>query len=400
MPWKEASVMDIRTEFIIKSLSGLQSFTELCKEYGISTKTGYKWKNRYHQEGIQGLGDRSRRPKSTPSQLTEDVVCRLIRLKTAHPEWGPAKILRLFETGSHGCPNPSLSSVKRILDKAGLVKHKRKRKISDTGRIENQITVERPNQLWTVDFKGWWYSSEKERVEPLTVRDAYSRYVLCSQALKDSSTATVKSCFNNLFLKYGLPEAIHSDNGVPFAASNSLLGLSTLSAWWIALGITLNRSRPGKPQDNGGHERMHRDLAAEVEYRAYGDLKMQQAQLDIWKQTFNEQRPHESLAMQRPADVYHKSELQYDGDDFELQYPANYLRRLIAKDGHLKLYGRPIFITTALKGWHVGLESIDKSCYVLWFGKLCLGKIDFDEQSLTPIKFSWGCSPKKPNQPA
>ena len=386
MPWKEANVMDIRTEFILKSISQNQSFTELCKEYGISVKTGYKWKARYHQDGIKGLADQSRRPDSSPTQLDETTVCRLVRLKTAHLSWGPAKILRLFELGYPTCQAPSLSSVKRILDKSGLVKHTRRRKSVDTGRIENEITVERPNQLWTVDFKGWWYSSEKERIEPLTVRDAHSRYVLCVQALPDSRSDTVRSCFENLFLKYGLPDAIHSDNGMPFAAHQSILGLSRLSAWWIALGITLNRSRPGKPQDNGGHERMHRDMAAEVEYTASGDLVMQQAQLDIWRKTFNEQRPHEALGMNTPADVYQKSEREYDGELFELEYPSNCLRRIISIDGTLKVYNQSIFISTSLKGWHVGLETLGNLRYLLWFGKLCLGEIDLTEQSFKPLK--------------
>jgi transposase InsO family protein len=386
MPWKEANVMDIRTEFILKSISQNQSFTELCKEYGISTKTGYKWKNRYHQDGVKGLADMSRRPNSCPAQLDENTVCRLIRLKMAHPAWGPAKILCLFERGLAADQVPSLSSVKRILDNSGLVKHTRRRKPEDTGRITNQITVERANQLWTVDFKGWWYSSERERVEPLTVRDAHSRYVLCAQALPNSCSDTVRCCFENLFLKYGLPDAIHSDNGTPFAASNAVLGLSRLSAWWIALGITLNRSRPGKPQDNGGHERMHRDMAAEVECTACGDLVMQQAQLDIWRQTFNEQRPHEALGMRTPAEFYQKSVRQYDGDKFELEYPVNYLFRIVGNQGAIKLYGQLIFITTALRGWHVGLEPIGSQRYFLWFGKLCLGEIDLSQQSFKPLK--------------
>ena len=386
MPWKETNVMDLRTEFILKSQIDGQSFASLCREYGISCKTGHKWKKRYHENGLNGLYDQSRRPRSSPTALGEACICKLIRLKTAHMNWGPAKIKRLYENTSNDSHPPSLSSVKRILDKAGLVKHRKRRKPSKAARITNTITVEKPNQLWTVDFKGSWYSPEKERIEPLTVRDAHSRYILCSQVLEDSRTETLRECFKRLFQKHGIPEAIHSDNGSPFASSRSLLGLTRLSAWWIALGITLNRSRPGKPQDNGAHERMHRDIADSVEYVSTGNLITQQAELEIWRKEFNQLRPHEALGMKTPADYYEKSQRKYVDEDFELEYPPGYIRRLVNKEGLIRLRRRLIFISSALRGWHIGLQGGDKDCYVLWFGNLCLGVLDMSIEKIKPLE--------------
>ena len=384
MPWKESNVMDIRKEFILRSQLNNQSFSSLCREYGISCKTGYKWKQRFLDKGLSGLQDQSRRPNISPTMLGDDCVCELISLKLAHKNWGPAKVKLIYDTNHPDKQSPSLSSVKRILDKSGLVQHRKRRKQSS--RITNTVPAEKPNQLWTVDFKGSWYSCDRERIEPLTVRDAYSRYVLHSQALENSRAETVAECFKRIFYKYGLPEAIHSDNGVPFASSNALLGLSRLSAWWIALGITLNRSRPGKPQDNGGHERMHRDLAASVEYCSNGNLITQQAELESWRKEFNQLRPHEALGMSTPSEFYQRSQREYDGEDFELDYPQGYLRRLVGTGGNIKLCNKLIFISTALRGWHVGLQPGSDNSYLLWFGGLCLGIMDANLLKVSPLE--------------
>lgn len=386
MPWKEKNVMDLRTEFITKSLTNSQSFISLCKEYGISTKTGYKWKKRYHQNGISGLYDQSRKPKSSPNKLNEDVVCELIRLKNAHPRWGPAKIRRLYSDNNNGYSAASESSVKRIFNKAGLVKKRRRRKAKPSTRIVNDIAVKEPNSLWTVDFKGNWYSTDNERIEPLTVRDAYSCYVLCSQILANSQAETVKECFKRLFEQYGLPAAIHSDNGTPFATANAILGLSSLSAWWLSLGIKLNRSRPGKPQDNSAHERMHSDIAQAVEYVSKGNLLTQQNELEMWRKEFNEIRPHEFLGMAKPKEFYKKSDRVYDGDDFEIEYPAGYSRRLVNKTGHIKISSKPFFVSTALSGYYVGLQPCKNNYYLLWFSDLYIGEIDVAARKIIPTQ--------------
>jgi putative transposase len=382
MPWKETDVMSLRTEFALRALEGKLPFVVLCQEYGISAKTGYKWKERFLAEGIGGLSDRSRRPHSSPCQISEDQACQLFRLKVAHMRWGPRKIRELYARQGHSL---SLSSVKRILDKAGLVEHRRRRKSKDCGRIENRIVPGGCNDLWTVDFKGWWYSVDNVCIEPLTVRDAYSRYILCAEIVPDSKSDTVKDRFARLFDIYGLPGAIRSDNGGPFACTRAPLGLSRLSAWWVALGIDLDRGRPGHPQDNGGHERMHRDIACEVEGCVDGDTSANQAAIDTWRHQFNHERPHEALQMRVPADLYVKSQRRYMPDTFELSYPQEYLRRKVNANGGIHIMDVGIYLSASLGGWDVGLKATTDGCYMVWFGPLCLGRIDIQTESFTVI---------------
>ena len=263
MPWTEAAVMDQRTEFVLRALKGTEKFGDLCGEYGISRKTGYKWKERFVAEGLGGIGDRSRRPRSSPEEIGENMVCEIVKLRQSHPSWGARKLRAVLERTTTKEDLPSESSFKRILDKAGLVQHRRRCLPGEQGeRVRTPVKAERPNHVWTIDFKGWWYTRNRERFEPLTIRDDFSRYLLCAQSLVDGRTETVRAGMIRVFERHGLPEVIRSDNGTPFAAHNSPLGLSRLSAWWLSLGINLDRIPPGRPDQNGGHERMHRDLAA------------------------------------------------------------------------------------------------------------------------------------------
>ena len=293
MPWKERLIMEERKSFIHAVMESKQSFNDTCLEFGISRKTGYKWLHRFEDGGYPGLEDQSRRPNSAPGQLPEGLVCELIKLKLAHSSWGPKKIQTLFGR-IHGESTPSLSSVNRIFMKAGLVKRRRVRKTS-SGRMTSSIRIQSPNDVWTIDFKGWWRTRARDRFEPLTVRDAYSRYLLEARSLPDTTTASVQQAFVGLFNAYGLPRVIHSDNGAPFASRSNVRGISKLSAWLISLGIHIHHSRPGHPQDNGGHERMHKDLMEEVQVRYLGDAKLYQAELDRWRDEFNTIRPHEAL---------------------------------------------------------------------------------------------------------
>jgi transposase InsO family protein len=253
--------MEERIEFGLRAL-GAVNFRALCQEYGISTKTGYKWKERFLRDGIRGMVERSRRPKSHADQLAEETVCEIIRLKLAHSSWGPRKVRELYRR-RHG-EVASESSFKRVLERAGLTHKRRLRQASQAGGLSAGREGRAPNQVWTVDFKGWWRNGGK-RCEPLTVRDEYSRYILELRAMESASTQSVRRRFEHLFESNGLPQAIRSDNGSPFASVQALFGLSRLSAWWVALGVDLERGRPGHPQDNGAHERMHLDISREIE---------------------------------------------------------------------------------------------------------------------------------------
>lgn len=391
MPWQETDVMDQRTEFVLRVLRNVERFGDLCREFGVSRKTGYKWKARFLQEGLSGLGDQTRRPNTTPSEIHERMVCQIVKVKLAHPGWGARKLRTVLERTVSPGDLPSESSFKRILDKAGLVEHRRRMPAQHATRLQTPAKAQRPNHVWTIDFKGWWYTRNRTRFEPLTIRDDFSRYILCAQALDDARSETVRQQMIRVFERHGLPEVIRSDNGSPFAACNSPLGLSRLSAWWLSLGIHLDRIPPGRPDQNGGHERMHRDLAVEVECKAAHDAATQQATLDVWRRTFNEERPHEALGMKVPHDVYHASPRKFDPTPVELVYPSGCLVRKVNNKGSIKIRKHAVNVSVALRGFEIGLKPTHADGYATWFCRLCLGRIDVNTLKFYPVS-----TPPKP----
>lgn len=368
MPWKEIDAMNQRVEFVLRALR-TENFRELCREYGISAKTGYKWKERLLEYGLAGMTEESRRPKSSPDGLEERVVCEMIRLKERHRSWGPRKLRDVYQR-AHG-QAPSESSFKRVLTRAGLVDRRRVRQRPEAGRLFSGRRGKEPNEVWTVDFKGWWYTAAG-RCEPLTVRDEASRFVLELRQLADARTETVQACFERLFERHGMPAAIRSDNGAPFANVEGVLGLTRLSAWWVALGIDLERGRPGCPQDNGGHERLHLDIGRELEAHRLGE---HQSELEEWRRIFNEERPHEALGMRRPAEVYCRSNRVYTGTPEDVEYPKMLSRRVMSH-GKIAWNGLRVFISTSLGGWSVGLERCGPDQWNVWFGRVLLGHLE------------------------
>jgi transposase InsO family protein len=349
MPWQSQEIMNQRTEFALKALQ-TDNFRALCREYGISPKIGYKWLARFKQEGMRGMGDQSRRPLSSPESLGEEVVCRMVKLKERHRFWGPRKIREVYlrQWGEA----PSESSFKRVLERCGLTEKRKVRRWEEAGRVAMGRKATAPNEVWSVDFKGWWHDPDG-RCDPLTVRDEYSRFVLELRALPDAKTETVKACFERLFERHGLPGAIRSDNGPPFACAHALMGLSRLSTWWLANGVDLERSRPGCPQDNGAHERMHRDIAREIEGADYAE---RQAALETWRCEFNEQRPHEALGMKVPAEIYQPSTRKWSGTPEQIVYQRMSTRK-VNGSGHIKHEGEWIFVSKALAGSELGLTT-------------------------------------------
>jgi transposase InsO family protein len=381
MPWKETDKMDQRIEFAMRALR-TENFRELCREYGISAKTGYKWRERLLRDGWAGMVEESRRPHSHAGQLGEEVVCEMVRLKQGHPHWGPRKIQELYRR-RHGGEAPSESSFKRILERAGMTTPRRLRRAERGGRLAQGRKAEKPNDIWTVDFKGWWKDPEGLRVEPLTVRDENSRMLLEMRLMADCRGPTVRRCFEELFERHGMPGAIRSDNGAPFASTRGLMGLTQLSAWWLALGIDLERNRPGCPQDNGGHERMHRDIRCELEG---GRIGRDQSAFDQWRQEYNTERPHEALGMKTPAEIYEPSPRPYQGMPEDLDYGGSDKRKVHRRSGLIRYGAGRFFISTAIGGWSVGMKPQKNGLVEVWFSRLLLGHIDPAAASFLAIR--------------
>ena len=387
MPWKETDKMEQKELFIQEMLKHEKPFKHLCAEFGISEKTGHKWKNRFCEQGKIGLYEQSR-ARLTQNEIDGDTAAELIRIKNAHLAWGPKKIRELYAKAYPQKSVPSLSSVKRILDKAGLVKQRKIRPptSSSCSRLQQQIPAEAPNDVWNIDFKGWW-RSDGEICEPFTVRDRFSRKILCARLMTSKTSEAVRSVMTELFRTYGLPKVIHSDNGSPFASPNGLLKLTSLSVWWITLGILPDRSLKGHPEQNGSLERMHGDIAKETEGKIPGGRKANQVVLDAWVQEYNFIRPNEAIGMKTPDEVYRKSERIYDGDYDELEYPMGFLVRKVTSNGEIILNGIPITIGYALRGWHVGLQPLDDGRkFHVFLADFLLGTLDVDSICFYPLE--------------
>lgn len=284
MPWTHSSPMDQKTQFIADFLRHSQSISDLCRHYGISRKTAYKWINRYQQEGIVGLDDQSRKPRSCPHQTEPDLVEALLEARRRHPTWGAKKLLKLVTQNAPERIWPARTTVCDLLARHGLVKKARKRRhLGHPGKPSSIIIA--PNQIWCADFKGHFKTLDGIYCYPLTITDGFSRYLLACQGLLRTAVADAKPVFERVFREFGLPERIRTDNGVPFATV-SLARLSTLSAWWIRLGIVPELIEPGKPQQNGRHERLHRTLKAETTRPAAANRRTQQRKFNAFRDEY------------------------------------------------------------------------------------------------------------------
>lgn len=367
---------ETRRAFVRRALAKGANLSALCREFGITRKTGRKWRERARQSGSAALVDRSRRPHHSPHRLQEEEVCHLVMLKSAWPTWGPKKLCQLYEENRGRVL--SVSTCHRILKACGLVQERRVRVHRPATLSVVAHVAREPNDVWTVDFKGWWRLKNGGRCEPLTVRDAFSRYVLCAQVPTDTGAATIAKQMNALFQQYGLPKVIKSDNGAPFASTTTPSGLTRLSAGWVALGIQLEHSRPAHPQDNGAHERMHRDLDAEVAAHVQVDAAAQQAALELWRDEFNRIRPHEHLGGRRPAQLYHASPRSLPKLPWALDYGPGFLPRQVSASGEIRFRGQRFFITTALHGQLLGLRLRDATTAEVWFNYLLIGTLNLN----------------------
>jgi transposase InsO family protein len=383
MPWLERSIVSLRKDFVLAVLSEEMTVVDACKHFGISRKTGYKWLGRFESAGIAGLVDQTRRPRASPTQISETMRAEIAALRRAHPTWGGKKLHRLLVRMYGAQEAPAPKTIERVLRAAGLVRRWRRRPKTLLVADRETVVAAAPNDVWTVDFKGWWKTGDQTRCEPLTVRDAFSRYMLLARAVPSTSRAEVRPLFEALFARYGLPVAIQSDNGSPFARTNALGGLTKLSAWWLSLGIKLVRSRPGCPQDNGGHERMHADMYRELERRGAPTLAAQQKRIDDWLVEFNHVRPHEALGMRTPAHVYKPSPRLYRMRGC-YDYPDGWRRVKLGPQGK-GYFGprRKIFVSLATAGHVAGLEPV-KGGYHVWLGPQLLGHLPAEAGKVAP----------------
>ena len=368
--------MDLRKEFVLAASAPGANVAELCREAGISRNNGYKWIRRFKAEGATGLQDRSRRPRKT-TETSGETVLRLIELRRQHPKWGAKKLQVLLARSGYTEARPSVKTIERILDRAGEPRiRKRRHRLRVVLREHQQLEVEHPNDAWTVDFKGWWRTMDGKRFEPLTVRDAFSRYVLCLEMLPSLAATTVKPVFERLFQAHGLPKVIRVDNGAPFACTSAPAGLSRLSAWWTSIGVRVSFSRPAHPQDNGSHERMHADMASEMEADPAKTLKAQQRIANEWRAEFNQVRPHEALGMKTPAELYRRSPRRYRGVRLPV-YAPNESIRPISVHGALSFEGKIVFISESIGGFEVGVRKLRRGGRIaVRFYDLDLGTFD------------------------
>jgi putative transposase len=375
MPWKERRAMEVRRQFVLAATARGANISQLCREFGISRNNGHKWIRRFRQEGEAGLAERSRRPLSSPGTSGETVV-RIIELRQQYPKWGPKKLRALLLARSSQGDVPSVKTIARILDRVGEPRVRRvRRTLRSVIREREKLEVKAPNDVWTVDFKGWWRTMDGKRYEPLTVRDAYSRCVLALEMLGSMSAQAVRPAFERLFEVYGLPIVIRVDNGAPFACTSAPAGLSRLSAWWTSLGIRVSFSRPGHPQDNGSHERMHADVSAELEADPAASAKLQQRAADRWRQEFNGVRPHEAIGMKTPSALYVRSTRRYRGVRVP-NYPATFVVRRVTQIGCVRYAGKTVFISESIGGFDVAVRKTKLGRLQVRFYELALGSFD------------------------
>jgi transposase InsO family protein len=370
MPWKERRTMSLKMEFVERVEKG-EKIAPLCREYGVTRTTGHKWWKRYKQGGHAALEEESRRPKTVPLATAEEVVMAVLEQREAHPRWGPRK-LEIVLRRRFSDQTPSERTIARILRRAHKVRERRRRRPLSLMDHAPNVQAHAPNDVWSVDFKGWWRALDGGRCEPLTVRDACSRFVLAAMIVSTRGDA-VRKVFEQLFRRYGLPKVIQCDNGPPFISVRSRAGLSALSAWWVSQGITLARSRPASPQDNGGHERMHADMAADVQARPATDRATQQRALDRWPQEFNHVRPHEALGGKTPAEVYKVLEKRRPKP---YAYPRHFLVRRASTGGTIAFEGDRYPLGLPFAGFPIGLESIDRFHLRAWLQQVDLGLLE------------------------
>src|SRR5271168_705561 len=374
MAWNEASVLDERMSFIVDWHRGEASVAELCRRYGVSETTGHETIGRFRAAGWDGLKAQSRAPHHHPNEVPAARAAAVLELRCRHPSWGPKKIRAWLAAKRPDEAWPAQSTIGVLLDRAGLVVRRKvhRRTPPQPGPLSS---AHLPNDVWGVDFKGWFRTGDGARCDPFSLSDLCSRYVLRLQAVARTDAAHVWPIFDAAFREFGLPLVVRSDNGAPFA-SVGLAGLSALAIRLIKAGVTPERIAPGKPQQNGRHERMHRTLKAETAAPPAADLRRQQRRFDLFRRVFNEERPHEALGQVTPASLYTPPLRRWSGRLREPEYGAQAMVRRVRQNGEIKWRGALVFLSQTLTGEPVGLSETEDDRWLVRYGSLELGHID------------------------
>ena len=374
--------MDERLRFVARLLEG-EKMMALCAEFGISRKTGYKIFERYKDCGMAAFSDRSRRPYRQANRLPPQLEAVIVRLKREYPGWGAPKIREKLRRQSTAPHLPAISTVHAVLDRHGLVKRRRRRR---GGAAPTTLShPAEPNALWCADYKGEFMLGDRRYCYPLTITDFASRYLLTCEALTTTQEQFAFTVFERTFKEFGLPGAIRTDNGVPFASAQALYGLSKLAVWWLRLGIEIERIKPGHPEQNGRHERMHLTLKKEATKPASANVLQQQARFDTFVAQYNRDRPHQALHMQVPADVYRRSTRVYQGLD-ELTYPFHDKTFTVTQCGRICFNSRKVNLSHVFAGQNVGVTQVGERVWLVTFMRYDLGYFDDETCRLEPIE--------------
>ncbi len=380
--------MDEKLRFVFEYELGERSMTELCQRYEITRETGYVWLRRYRRAGVAGLIEHSRAAHRHGNQTPEDLEQMVLELRQAHMRWGPRKLKRVLERDAPGRVWPAASTIGALLKRQGLVVARKKR-MRTAPYTEPLAHADGANRVWCADFKGWFRTADRERIDPLTISDAHSRYLLRCQAVEKTDTARVQAIFEAAFREYGMPQAMRTDNGAPFA-SRAVAGLSRLAVWWIKLGIVPERIAAGHPEQNGRHERMHRTLKQETAQPPAANRREQQRTLDRFRQEYNQVRPHEALQMQTPAAVYQPSARTFPARVPEPEYPETMLVRSVRPHGHFRWKKYDVFLSEVLWGERVGLLAEDDRWFTIYFAQLPMARFDSQKLRVTPLPKTGG----------
>jgi transposase InsO family protein len=383
MGWKETCAVEERMRFVVAAEKGEASFAGICRQFGVSRRVGYKWLARFEEEGAVGLLDRSRAPRHHPQAIAPNIVERCLEVRRTYPTWGPVKVRAYLERRASKIDWPAASTIGELFDREGLTVKRKLRRRSPPSSAPF-AHCEAANDVWCIDFKGWFLTGDGKRCEPLTITDAYSRYLLRCQALSRTDTDHVWPVLEAAFREFGLPRYMRSDNGSPFA-SRGAGGLSQLSVKLIKAGVTPERIAPGKPQQNGRHERMHLTLLQEVASPPARSAREQFKRLRDFQQMYNEQRPHQALDNATPAECYQASARHFDGILRSPEYGDQNVR-WVRHNGEIKLDGKFVYINAALVGEPVGLAESEDGCWIVSYGPIMLGTIAYRADELRKPK--------------